>query len=175
MSDSGAYRKLIDEAVIRVGRHGVADWLEAAAARLGAPLGRALSAAPRQYLDFADARRQIAIRLNYPFWESVRVADRQAWILYELKLDASNVALPFGLDARTETPESAKRKLSTDTVKGRREDFDRGDFEVTHFLPDGLIVVVEFRRDLVGIASLTISRLGVSSDFRTLGRSDLLP
>ena len=76
MSDSGAYRHLIDEAVIRVGRRGVADWLEAAAARLGAPLGRALSAAPRQYLDFADARRQIAIRLNYPFWESVRVADR---------------------------------------------------------------------------------------------------
>ncbi|SFP17643.1 hypothetical protein SAMN05443579_10963 [Variovorax sp. PDC80] len=165
----------MNEAAQRIGCCGIAEWLAgfAAWAQLAPtgcpPAGLAARA------DYASASNGLRVALVHPFADRVAQADPQAWVLYDLQLDAAALPLPFGLDARGETPPGARRKLSADTAFGRPIDLRDGNHRIVHYLPDGRVVGVIFKPAMVGIEGLHLQRLGAMPDFRTLATQGATP
>lgn len=70
--------------------------------------------------------------------------------------------MPFGLDARNETPDSAKEKLSDDIVAG--------DLRISYFLPDARVMELAFSPTRKGLAEVRIVRLGAEMQYDVFGK-----
>jgi len=159
----------VSEAAERIGCCGLADWLpEFAAWAELAPAACPPSEIVRK-AEYASQSRGLKMTLLYPFADRASPADPQAWVLYDLDIDASRLPLPFRLDANGETPQAARRKLGDDTAFGRSVDFRDGNHRIVHYLPDGRVIGVGFKPSLIGIDSLHLQRLMAMPDFRTMG------
>jgi len=88
--------------------------------------------------------------------ESRLLKDWNDVVLQKVQFDAM-AALPFGLTAMKETPETATVTLGTDTFAV--------DQHVTYFMPDGLAVGVEFKSGMIGIKEVIVGRLGFPLDW----------
>lgn len=159
----------VSEAAQRIGCCGLAEWLLEFASWAELTPTECPPSGLAKKVDYASLSRGLKMTLLYPFAERAASADPQAWVLYDLEIDASRLPLPFGLNVSAETPQSAKRKLSADTAFGRSVDFRDGNYRVVHYLPDGRVVGVGFRPTLAGIESLHLQRIVTMPDFRTMG------
>ena len=134
---------------------------------MGYPPAEILSETPVRMASSTNAEHGVTLVLHDPAWQEHRTADPECWVLYDVTLDAAKAPLPFGLDPWSETPVSAKTKLSVDTAMGRPVDFRRGNYRVTHFLPDNRVVIVGFKPNLVGIETVSLKRINEMPDFRS--------
>lgn len=143
-----------DELAEIVGCTGISGWLS----QLGPWLGFAADAfppkSPMRFAEFENEEKGIRLMLHYPFWDRATSCDPENWTVHWFRCDAYRAPLPFGLDATRETPASARAKLCDDIA-----DFPRLR-TVTHYLEDARVVSVEFKPDYVGIAGVTMTRLG---------------
>lgn len=159
----------VSDAAQRIGCCGLAEWLPDFAVWAGLMPAKCPPSGLAGKVEYASVSHGLKMTLLYPFAERAASADPQAWVLYDLEIDASRLPLPFGLNVSAETPQSAKRKLSADTAFGRSVDFRDGNYRVVHYLPDGRVVGVGFRPTLAGIESLHLQRIVTMPDFRTMG------
>lgn len=173
----GLWKRDIDwvtEASQRIGCCGIAEWLPDFAAWAELTPVECPPAALAAKADYASVSRGLKITLLHPFSERVPVADPQAWVLYDIQIDAAAMPLPFGLDAHGETPQGARRKLSDDTAFGRPVDLRNGKHRIVHYLPDGRVVGVVFKPSMMGIEGLHLQRILTMPDFRLLGAAGTL-
>ena len=159
----------VGEAAQRIGCCGLAAWLPEFATWAELTPAECPPSKPNRKADYASLSRGVKMTLHYPFAARASGADAQAWVLYELEIDAARLPLPFGLDAGRETPQGARRKLSNDTALGRPADPRDRHRRIFHYLPDGRVVGVGFKASLAGIEHLHLQRIVAMPDFRTLG------
>ncbi|WP_431257458.1 hypothetical protein ACQ86G_22840 [Roseateles chitinivorans] len=69
-------------------------------------------------------------------------------------------ALPFGLDAHLETPESAKARLDADSLGLGEARLRAGDYRQSFVLDKALVLQITWLPELKGIARVTVLRLG---------------
>ena len=158
----------VGEAAQRIGCCGIAGWLPDFAAWAELTPAVCPPSELARKADYASLSRGLKMTLLYPFADRTSTADPQAWVLYDLEIDASRLPLPFGLDAGRETPHGARRKLSDDTAFGRSIDLRDGNHRIVHYLPDGRVVGVGFKASLVGIENLHLQRIVNMPDFRAM-------
>lgn len=158
----------VTEASQRIGCCGIADWLPDFASWADLTPSECPPSALAAKAEYTSASRGLKITLLHPFADRASFADPQAWVLYDIQIDALALPMPFGLDVQGETPKSAQRKLSRDTAFGRSVDLRNGNHRIVHYLPDGRVVGVIFKPSMVGIEGLHLQRIVTMPDFRTL-------
>ncbi|MGJ7573582.1 hypothetical protein ACSFBX_23855 [Variovorax sp. RB2P76] len=158
----------VDEAAQRIGCCGLAEWLPDFAAWAELMPTECPPSELAAKAEYTSPTRCMRMTLLYPFADRASFADSQAWVLHELELNATKVPMPFGLDARNETPRGARRKLSDDTAFGRSVDLRDGNRRIAHYLPDGRVIGVGFKASLMGIETLHLQRIVTMPDYRDL-------
>lgn len=158
-------RRVVEELALWVGHYGLGAVFPRVAAWLGVPSDWLEGGGPstRRVLDCPA--RGVRLELEYVLKETRR-RPADGWALREIFVTPPEGDAPFGLSARTETPESARVKLSDDVVGGRTADFQEGDLRITHFLDDGRAVEVRFLPGMVGFDRVWIVRMGAAMDLR---------
>ena len=118
MTGNGRAQQIADH----INCHGISTWLAELALGLDMPLPALLPEPPLSRHKFAVPGRGLHLVLAHPHAGHVEVGDPERWELTEAKFfflpgepGVWCAALPFDLDAQTETPESAKQKLSDET------------------------------------------------------------
>lgn len=166
----------VAEAAQRIGCCGLAGWLPEFASWAQLTPSACPPAAPARKAGYASVSRGLKMTLHHPFaarassTSPAPPSDAQAWVLYELEIDAAVLPLPFGLDAGRETPQGARRKLSHDAALVACSAGERGGRRrIVHYLPDGRVVGVGFKPSLAGIEHLHLQRIVSMPDFRTMG------
>ncbi len=81
-------------------------------------------------------------------------------IVLEQVIFAAGADLPFGLDAASETPDSASLKLGRDRVKGDPDAVTQGDRRVSYFMFDATVMEITFRTNMTGVHQVLAARLG---------------
>ncbi len=104
--------------------------------------------------DLESHERGIAIKLVRPDWRKANRLDPEAWAIQAATFDATRAPLPFGLDALSETPQRARRKLGDDAA------FFPESRTVTHYLGDARVVAITYAPDMQKIVSVAVTRLG---------------
>jgi len=156
-----------DEIAERIGHKGQGVWLhelgEWMELKEGLPPQK-----PERFHIASSSFREVSIKLHDPGWETHETVEDDEWVLYEATLIAYDdlAHLPFGLFVTSETPQSAMAKLSTDASPNGRLAPNADACSVTYFLKDHRAVVVTFRRGLVGIRSILVTRLFDWPDWR---------
>ena len=142
----------------RVNCFGIGAWLLALLAQLGAQPPGAL-AAPRTRVPLSLPQAGLSLQLfrrNGPGgvdWAEEIVLERVTFA-------AARSALPFNLDSQTETPASARAKLSANmTGPGAR---------MGYVLDDARIVELTFLPSSLGLHSVVVARLGSELDYTQL-------
>ena len=155
----------VEDLARRVGYRGLGSWLPG----LGGWLGTTQPFPPLVALQFVTAAGQgVAVRLHDPDWRSGGSAAADAWVLYDVTL-ARGAPLPFGLDTVSETPATARAKLSSDISWDPGPAGSGFGPAVTHFLPDLRVVIVRFGPGSVGVDQVTLTRLFDWPDWRAVG------
>ncbi len=123
---------------------GIANPFPSPAARASA-----LFTSPSRHLTFQT------LQVPYP-------AKQHEWddIVLEQVVFGAQAGLPFMLDAGSETPASARLKLSRDTVGGDTAAIARGDRRVSYFMFDATVIEVTFEPGMTGITQVLAARLG---------------
>lgn len=152
----------------RVNCYALGSWIDELADRGGVPL-RAPLGQGRNKVAIPIVKMGLTVTLFRHAGEELSEQDQI--VFYRVAFDPTRARLPFGIDGRSLTPAQAMRIVSNDAAGGRRADFQRGDFRVSHFLPaDARVVEVTFQPTLVGISTLTVFRLGGEIPYDTLDR-----
>ncbi|WP_157649907.1 hypothetical protein [Burkholderia ubonensis] len=150
-----------DEMVSRINCFDLQDWLPELAQWLDLNEEAFLPREAREEYVLRAPQRGITLTFRHPHAGYSDMADVSRWILESAHfLSSSN--LPFGLDVRAETLESAKHKLGSDTAGGLSR--------VSFFLPDFRVIDLAFGKSGQGIDEARIVRLG-----RELSWNDLPP
>jgi len=154
----------------RINCYGIADWLRLLADWLGRTPHELIPVEAAEQVVVDAPERGLKLVFRHPHAGYAEVADANRWILERAVFNPMTAALPFGLDGREETPESAKGKLGDDTSWGSARDIAKKDFRVSHFLADGRVVELTFSPTLQGLANVLLVRLGREMDYREVGR-----
>ena len=155
---------IANEAYYRVNCYGIGRWLEAFAFGLGVTLPDVgLSPGVRLVTPRSSGVALTLYRLPDP-WPAT--ADPRDRIVLERVEFTPPTALPLGLDAATETPDSARLKLSSDTAGGSVADLATGDTRISFFMPAARGIELSFDTNLVGFGRVVLARLGIALDWR---------
>lgn len=156
----------------RINCHGIGAWLAELAHGLDVPLPALLPEPPLTQHASSVPSRGLHLVLTHPHAGHVDVGDPERWELTEAtffflpgEAGVWRDALPFNLDAQTETPASAQAKLGDDTSGLSPRALVQGDRRMSYFLDDARVVELTFRADMVGLERLHIVRLGSAQDY----------
>ena len=146
----------------RINRYGIADWLRLLAASLGKNFHDLIPIAPVARHEIELPEWGLTLILSHPHAGHIDAGAPDRWVLESARFNPLAAALPFELDARNETPDSAKAKLSDDTVAGN---IIAGDARISYFLDDARVVELTFASGLKGLTSVQVVRLGGAMEF----------
>lgn len=151
----------------RINRYGIGRWLAALAENLDVSFSALAPECPSAKYTFTAPRKGLQIVLTHPHADHVDIGDPERWQLtaakfYLLKGEFGvwNNTLPFDLNSESETPNSAKNKLSNDTSGFAFQTIARGDRRISYFLDDARVVELTFRFGMVGLECVHVVRLG---------------
>ena len=147
----------------RVNCYGVADWLRLLAGWLEVNPHRLIPVNPASKLTVEVPDRGLQLLLRHPHAGLALVADPDRWVLEQAIFRPPDATLPFGLDAKTETPDSAQAKLSDEVIGPAL-----GDSRASYFLDDGRVVELTFGENLIGVTRVWIVRLGQEVSYADL-------
>lgn len=145
----------------RINCHGIASWLRQLAAALDKSFHDLVPIAPAARHEIDISEWGITLTLSHPHAGHVEIGDPNRWVLESARFHPL-AALPFDLDARNETPDSAKAKLSDDTVAGNST---AGDLRISYFLDDARVVELTFVPGMKGLANVLVVRLGTGMEY----------
>lgn len=146
----------------RINCRGIAGWLRLFAAALGKNFHDLVPIAPAARHEIDIPEWGLTLVLSHPHAGHVDAGDPDRWVLESARFHPPAAALPFGLDALNETPDSAKAKLSDDIVVG---DSTAGDRRVSCFLDDARVVELSFAPGLKGLTGVQVVRLGAGMEY----------
>lgn len=142
-------------------------WLAELAATLGLPPEVLMPAPPVARHELVAPGRGLRLVLSHPHADDVAVGDPDRWLLTEAQFGMAGQfdadwtgALPFGLDAANETPESAKAKLGDEADGLSARALAQGDRRQSYFMDDALVVELIWRPELKGIERVRVVRMG---------------
>lgn len=87
------------------------------------------------------------------------------WVLERVMMNATVQPVPFGLNLRAETPDSAVAKLSNDRVFGPIVDPEQGGRQISYFLDDARVIELTFGPHDAGITRIFAARLGAEQEW----------
>lgn len=150
----------------RVNCYALGAWIDALADN-GRVVLRAPLDAGRQRVDIPIVTLGLTVTLFRKVDDALSEEDQV--VFHRVSFDPLRAILPFGLDGRAITPDSAKAALGDDTAGGRSADLARGDTRVSYFLPeDARVVQLAFHSSMTGIAELQVFRLGGEIPYQDL-------
>ncbi len=156
---------LSEQIAVRVNCHGIGDWLSWLAVSHGKTFYDLFPIAAAAQHEIPLPQRGVTLVLRHPHAGDAEMADPERWILESAIFDPLTASLPFGLDARSETPDTAKAKLSGDIVVR--------DLRVSYFLPDARVVELTFTPGLKGLTGVQVVRLGAEMEYADEENSSL--
>ena len=165
-------KMLADALCTRINCYSLGAWLAELAHHLDVPLSALLPVPPLPRHEFTVPRRGLHLVFAHPHAGHVDVGDPERWELTEAKFfflpgepGVWRDAAPFALDPGTETPASAKQKLSDETSGLSSRAIAQGDRRMSYFLDDARVVELTFRAGMVGLERIHIVRLGSAQDY----------
>jgi hypothetical protein len=159
------YTTLADAICDHIGCAGMGDSLPSLARALGIT-PEALTPTPPQSPHVVQLPEQgISLVLRHLDAGDVDEGAPDRWLITDVLFDdAWPSPLPFGLDARGETPATAEKKLGRDTTGLSQSAVNRGDRRQSFTLDDARVVELFWKPSLVGIDRVWVVRLGVHLD-----------
>lgn len=147
----------MEELVQRVNCYGVGPWLGQVLADLEVAFPTAPVTLPR------SGGLVLKIDALAPAPQS---SDRRDAFYISLAEADDTVPPPLGLDATSETIDSARAKLSPSIAGGSPAEIVAGDRRVSFFMDGGRVIELRYKPNLVGFDRIVVARLGAPQDWR---------
>lgn len=158
---------LADALCQRINCRNIGVWLLELAATLELPPVALMPEPPVARHDIVVPHRGLRLVLTHPHAGDVDVGDPDRWLITEAQFGLSGQfdanwreALPFGLDATSETPETIVTKLGSEADGLSKKALAAGDRRQSYFMDDALVVEVTWKPELKGLERIWIVRLG---------------
>lgn len=159
------YASQADAICDHIGCTGMGERLSALAQALGVTPETLMPTPPRDPHAVLLPERGIRLVLRHINMDEADVADPDRWIISDVLFDSAWPGpLPFGLDARRETPTTAEQKLGADTAGLSQTAVNRGDRRQSFTLDDARVVELLWKPALVGIDRVWVVRMGMHLD-----------
>jgi len=147
-----------NELALRVGCREMGGWLQELGQWLGAPADF-LPTRAGPFHELKNPAKGIGVQLHDPEPQDGGITSREAWVLYNVEIEAEKIKLPFDLDPLRDTPDRCRTKLSDNARIAKRLTTNDLKPSVTYYLDDARVVAVQFKRGLVGIQLVRLARL----------------
>lgn len=158
---------LADALCARVNCRNIGAWLRRLARELELQPTDLMPAPPLKRHEVLVPTHGLRLVLRHPHGGETAAGDPDRWVISDLQFGLAGqfgadwgAALPFGLQALTETPATAADKLDGETTELSKRDLAAGDFRQSYFLNHALVVELLWQPSLQGLTRVSVARLG---------------